>query len=221
MEYFFCPALNQETHAKRYSYILTTPSSINAIPTGMTIADLKAQLRLDPSDTSEDALLTMYLQSATQAAELYTRRELVSRSWTTYRDSLDEVIELRKSPTTALTSISYRNTGGTFTAIAGGTYQLTQDTVYPCLELVTQTYAGPTDMNTDLVQGIKVIFVAGYDATYIMPVSLKIAIYGHAASIYTNRGDCGSDDCSSLSSSILSVYDKYRIINITGRRRFY
>lgn len=46
----------------------------------VTVADLKAHLRLDSDDTSEDDLLEQYIFAAVQEAEHYMQREIVQRA---------------------------------------------------------------------------------------------------------------------------------------------
>jgi uncharacterized phiE125 gp8 family phage protein len=49
--------------------------------------ELRAQLRLDDDQTAEDAILLANLRSATEACESFTRRSLISQTWTLFRDA--------------------------------------------------------------------------------------------------------------------------------------
>jgi hypothetical protein len=49
--------------------------------------ELRAQLRLDDDQTVEDAILLAALRSATEACETFTRRSLITQTWTYFRDA--------------------------------------------------------------------------------------------------------------------------------------
>ena len=55
---------------------------LDNLPTTLpvTLAELKAHLRLDAADTAEDDMLTQYILSATQEAEHFMQREILRRS---------------------------------------------------------------------------------------------------------------------------------------------
>ena len=56
-------------------YLETPPTTLP-----VTLATLKAHLRLDADDTSEDDLLTQYILTATQEAEHFMQREIIRRN---------------------------------------------------------------------------------------------------------------------------------------------
>ena len=56
----------------------------------ITLADLKLQIRSDPSDTSEDALLSLCIAAARAKAENYTETALVSQVWDQTEDKFPD-----------------------------------------------------------------------------------------------------------------------------------
>ena len=84
-------------------YSIVTP------PAGgvLSLATLKAFLRLDASDTSEDALLTMFMSSVQSTFEKYTGLVLQATTFklTDQVQYLNRTITISKSPVTSFTSV--------------------------------------------------------------------------------------------------------------------
>ena len=58
--------------------------------THLTLATFKQHLKWDASDTSEDTIMQIYLTSAIQQAESYTRRIIDPATWQTYLTSFHD-----------------------------------------------------------------------------------------------------------------------------------
>lgn len=76
----------------------------------VTLAELKDQCRLDPSDTLQDTMLSGYITAARVTAERVTRRSLASKVYKIFFDrfpSPGEPIRLPLPPVTAVSAIKY------------------------------------------------------------------------------------------------------------------
>jgi uncharacterized phiE125 gp8 family phage protein len=76
----------------------------------VTLAELKDQCRLDPSDTSQDTMLSGYITAARVTAERITRRSLASKVYKAFFDRFPnpgEPMRLPVPPVTAVSAIKY------------------------------------------------------------------------------------------------------------------
>lgn len=193
-----------------WQYSITTA----AATTPLTLAEVKEHLKLDASDNSQDTYLSLLIDAATDQAEKYTGRDFINRSYTTYRDSFVDPLELRRAPISSITSIEYL-VSSSFVTLATSVYDLqVNDNGYPYIFL-KEDQEWPTNADT-LPQAVKIIFVSGYGAAATdIPPGLKLGLLNHIAMLYENRGDC-SNDCSgtTLPANAKAFYNRYRIVNI-------
>jgi uncharacterized phiE125 gp8 family phage protein len=196
----------REIRKVAYTYNLTTAAASRPV----SLIDVKTHLKLNLSDTSEDAYLNLLIDAAVEAGERYTNRDFINKSYTTFREVFVDPIELRKSKVSSITSISYL-LSGTWTTLATTVYGLTDTTGYPLVYLKDgQDWPSNVD-NTP--QCIRIIFVSGYGTTPAsVPSGIRMALLNHIAFMYENRGDC--NDCNELPSVVAKMYNPYRIINI-------
>lgn len=200
-----------------YPYKLITAAA--ALP--ISLVEVKAFLKLDASDTSEDTLLTMFIEAAVDYAEKYTRRDFINKTYMTQRDFFDDIIEIRRSKLQSISFVKYYNSADVLTTVSGSIYTTTDEVdyshTYPALN-----QAWPADVNYGRLQPIQIQFVAGYGAAYTsVPSLLRTALLQHVVSLYMNRGDCSSDsgcDCDgTLPGPSRSIYNSYKIYDIVGR----
>lgn len=215
MTYYVNDYITQQ-RKKAYTYNVTTA----AATTPVSLAEVKAFLKLDASDASEDAFLTMLIEAATEAAEKYIGRDLINKGYTTFRDNLVEPLELRRSKVSAITSIEYL-VSDVFTLIASTVYGFTDVNDYAQIFL-EEDQSWPTDID-NLPQAVRILFTSGYGtAGSDVPAAIKIGLLQHVNVMYSNRGDCGggcTNDIGALPSSIKSLYTPFRIINIGSYQR--
>lgn len=201
-----------------YTYNLTTAAAALAV----SLVEVKAYLKLDAADTSEDAILTMLIEAATEQGEKYTGRDFINKGYTTFRDGFYDPLELRKAKVSTIGSISYL-VSGVFTALSVSVYGLQNVNDYPYIYL-QDGQSWPENLDT-IPQAVKIVFTSGYGAaSSSIPSSLKMAILNHVNYLYSNRGDCASE-CSSggsgsnLPGAVKSLYSPFRIINIGSYER--
>lgn len=167
---------------------------ISKAASDITLALVKEHLKIDASDTSEDAYLTLLLNASIELAEKYTKLVLTTTVFEI--DFIDDTlcdIELRRSPYVSLNTIT----------VDGESYDLSNvevdDTKYP--------YAY-VDFGILIVETANINFTAGYSTT---PYGIVLAILNLVALLYENRGDCPE---SKIPSNIACMLDKFRLIEV-------
>jgi hypothetical protein len=206
------------------NYILVTPTNELAI----SLAELKAYLKIPSSFTQEDAILTMMIKSTTMLFERITGRELINKAYRTYLDNFpyyenpyrpegvtlltlkykDNGIIIRKSLLQSISSIKYYK-NGILETWNSNDYYFSSDYDY------SSVYIGESKKFPQIderKQAIIIEFVAGYGAnSTFVPEDIKLALFQMSAYLYENRGDC---DCmNGLTSMAKTLLSSYVIIN--------
>ncbi len=162
----------------RSSTTLTTAATV--LP--LSLGEIKDYLSIPDSDDTQDAELKQALRAATNSVERYTRRTLLTTTWTMFMDrfpgrslpwwdgvrqfadteltDLTEAIIIPKSPLISITSITANHQDGTTTIATASTYiiDLASEPGRVALK-VGETW--PTDA-LRTINGVEVAFVAGY-----------------------------------------------------------
>ncbi len=163
------------------------PRSSTTLKTAATVlplsmGEIKDYLGIGEDDESEDPSLIAALRAATLSVERYTRRTLLTTTWTMFMDrfpgrelpwwdgvrqfadtevtDLTEAIIVPKSPLISVTHVKAHVQGGTETTAAASTYivDLASEPARIALK-VSQTW--PTDALRS-INGVEVEFIAGY-----------------------------------------------------------
>lgn len=217
--------------ARAYTYkVVTAPANL-----AVELATAKSHLKV--SGSSEDALITLYLEAAIDYCEKITRRDLISRTYETFRDFFPAPVqnegyyqfgeipsigsglssagdnigfEIRKSPLQSITSIEYYS-GGVLATVDPAVYYNTIEEDYSEI-LTLEGKDWPTDIDQRL-QAVKITFIAGFGANEsAIPQGYRTAILHHVAALYSNRGDCDNSSCAAtVPSSAKSFYLQNRI----------
>jgi len=176
--------------------------SIITAPAGgvLSLATLKAFLRLDPAYTSEDTVLTMILSSVQSTFERYTGLVLQSTVFelTNSSMSIEAVIHIAKSPVTAISSVK---------VLIDGTYQTITDYT-TSLGYNSHVHIDGFFPSYGEHTSFKIQFTAGLTT---IPEDIKMAMYQASAYAYENRGYCAVDG-SGFPQSAKNVYDSYKVI---------
>lgn len=218
---------------RAYTYKVTVPPA--ELP--VSIEEAKAQLKINHN--LEDALLTMYIQTATYFAEKFTRRDIIQRTYVTYRDSFpvpsesegyyyaglmpngsgqgNTGFELRKSPLVSVTSVNYVDLDLAPQVVDPTVYYNTVERDYSEV-LLNPDKAWPTDV-ANRMQAVNIEFVCGLfpDAASVAG-DWKNAILQHVTLLYSDRGDCSCDDSGRITGAVpkssMAFYYTERIINL-------
>ena len=198
----------------------------------VTLSDVKNWLKVSVSD--QDGLITSLIEGATASAEKWTKRDLINKTYKTFRDNFSDFpatygnfaalvpqasrpsgmgkIELRRSRLQSVESVKYY-TGGVLTLVPDTVYYSTEEIDFSRILLIDgQTW--PSDIDNRL-QAVEIEFIAGYGAdSDAIPSDLKTAIKMHVAQAYENRGDCNSSLF--LPKGAQGIYNQYRIMDIAS-----
>ena len=194
--------------------------------TPVSRTEARNHLRLD--DDVDDSLVRAYIQAATDWAENYTGRFLVSRTCQMMLDGARELesplwegmrtgpsnvayldhIELAAAPVISVESIKYYSDDDTQYTWAASNYFV--DTFSEPAKVVLRdggTY--PTDLRA--ANGLEINFTAGYGSNpSAVPEAIKVAILQYIAFLYENRGD---NEAGMQSPPVLrALLDPYRVL---------
>lgn len=191
---------------RAYSYNVTVPVDVPAV----TLDNVKSHLKITSS--SEDVLLTIYLNAAIDFAEKFTRRDFITRTYETFRDFFPGMsegyyqfgqnqalgslnigggnvgFEIRRSPLQSIEKIEYL-VSDVLTLVDSSIYYNTLEADYS--EVLTKESGDwPEDADSRL-QAITITFKSGFgDEATDMPAWVTEGILQHVAEMYSNRGDC-------------------------------
>jgi len=176
-------------------YSIVTP------PVGgvLSLATLKAFLRIDASNTSEDALLTMFMSSVQSTFERYAGLVLQPTTFKliTTAPQIQTVVTIAKSPVTSFTSVK----------IWDGTAFVVTD--YEGVDgYNAHVHISGSTLSDTLHDKCEIIFIAGLTT---IPEDLKLAMYQHCAYVYENRGDCPIES-GAFPSQVKDVYNSYKVL---------
>jgi len=140
----------------------------------LTTTEAKLHLRID--HVEEDTLVASLITAARQWCEEYTRRVLMSSTWTQTLEAFPdngEPITLARSPvTTASIVVKYYDTAGAQQTCAAATYRvIPRDPVR--IELAP-TKSWPSTY--DVTDAVSIEFTAGYTQAVLIPAPIRQAI---------------------------------------------
>jgi uncharacterized phiE125 gp8 family phage protein len=192
----------------RPAYILV--SSEADLPLDLNF--LRDYLKID--NTSEDDLLTAFLQTATKCFEDITNRTVITKTYKVLLDCWFYCFEIKKSVLQEILSVTYFDADGVEQTVDSSDYYVTESATYSKLVFI-DGFEFPALRGR--LQDITINFKVGYgDDACSIPNDIKTALMAHVAAMYFNRGDCIDDTCSNLlPPQAACVYNKYEIIEIT------
>lgn len=171
---------------------------------------VKKQLNIDITNTDDDELLTLYINTAHEIIENFTRRDYLLRTYATFRDRWDYVgfcayhptfdsknFLLTKSEITAFSTLEYLK-DNLLVTVDPSVYYTSKDEDYMRI-LLRPNHLWPVDKD-HILGSIKMTFVCGIDPVpaMIQNVAMMLVTYS-----YANRGDCG--DCGAGMASLIQA----------------
>lgn len=199
--------------------------------TPISVTDLKAHLRLDglPADTTQDALLGLYIKAAVEHIETSYGIALFQQTWTAKIDwglsagispaysanlpcwMTDDEIELPMPPVISVTSIKYFDNDGVEQTMSTSIYQV--DTfARPGRILRVYNQSWP-DIRPDRL-AVTIVWVAGYADAAHVPENIKHAIKLLCGHWYANRENVvvGTvvNEMPDAAAALLAPYKNYR-----------
>jgi len=187
--------------------------------------------------------LTLILKGVVAFAESYTKRDFITKTYETFRDSFfgdfyhtgqftptagplstsvttastgEIAFEIRKSPLQSVTSIDFLLLGVLTPVSPTIFYNTFEDDFSKIINEPGELW--PTDVDPKR-QSVKILFKAGFgDEPDDVPEQLRNAMLIHAAHMFFNRGDCTVGNCPcgglQLPAEARTMYDQFRIWDI-------
>ncbi len=194
----------------------------------VSLNEVKTNLRIDLSNTSEDTLITNLILAATNYFELKTGRDLINKTYATYLDNFPGnssgyaplmygnnyncAIKLKKSRVQSITSIKYLVDDIEVTYASSNYYFTKEADNFPQIFL-KQDSSWPSDLDNK-AQAVTITFVAGFGTSGSnVPYSIQQAILQLVTYLYENRGDC-SCSCETAPFWIQSSIMTWKIIDL-------
>lgn len=139
----------------------------------------EAKGHLGVTITDDDSRITSLIKAATEWAESFTWRSLVTQTWTAKLDDfpLQDFIELPKAPIQSITSVAYVDGDG-------DTQTFTDFTLDASGERILLNYGEDWPDTRDIENAVTITFVAGYGAAAAVPESLKASILLYVEALY-------------------------------------
>jgi uncharacterized phiE125 gp8 family phage protein len=178
-------------------YVIITPPSGEVL----TLATIKAFLRIDVLDTSEDTLIELFRDGAVNFFEKYTSTVLRETVFETTKTVIyfERVIKLARSPITSINSVEIKESG----SFAATTEYEEVLRAYPFITLSKNL---TPDIDDNYFE-VKIQFTAGLSE---IPPSIQVGLLNHIGFLYENRGDCSG--CSTPPKSITDMYNQYKLL---------
>ena len=151
----------------------------------ITLTEVKEQLRLPDSYTTEDNALTWFIKAATAIAERETNRALLTQTWTLYLDKFpDFTIICSKTPLIAISSIKYIDQAGDQQTWASSNY-LVDAKREPWR--ITPIWGGYFPLTQNRINAVEIEFTAGYASVAAIPDNILQGMRLIIGDMYKNR----------------------------------
>jgi uncharacterized phiE125 gp8 family phage protein len=168
---------------------LVTPDDTPVV----TLDEFKEHIKWDLDDTTEDNLMEMFIKSATQLAEKFTRRTLFTGSWVTYLDEFPCKIRLLINPIDLDSIIvKYYDTDDALQILPASEYFIHDNGPDDLTEI---EFDGTIPATYNKYEAVVIEYTGGYGVSAI-PEMLKVAIMKRAAKDVQHRvnGDAAPDE---------------------------
>jgi uncharacterized phiE125 gp8 family phage protein len=165
----------------------------------VTLTEVKALLRISGSD--DDTMLTQFIAAATDYAERFLSRKLITQTVKLHLDSFynnkkyeeiypfgvwnNQFIYLPYPPIISISSVKTFSVDNTEATLSSAAYSLDAKSgrLY-----MNSGYSWPVGLRA--VDAIHITYVCGYGAAADVPQSIRFAIMNHVAQMYECRAMC-------------------------------
>lgn len=190
-------------------YSLKQTSGPGAEP--ITLAEAKSHLRI--SGTDENDLINGLIQAAREMAETYTKRQLITATYTAkYRDFPDSEgsIQIPRTPLQSVSSITYVDNQGSTQTLSTDVYEVLDDDVEAWV--VLKPLQSWPEVQAEKKQAVTVTFVAGYgNAGSSVPAAAKSAMLMLIGHLFENRESVSAGGFNKLPLATEILLDSIRV----------
>ena len=156
----------------------------------VTLAEMKAYLRVDEDDGTQDELIAGLVRAARLTVEAASRRILIEQQWRVVLESWPAggTVLLPLSPLIAVERIAVTDAAGTAVDLPSGAFEADLMSDPPRIVVLDPVQPGRQR------NGISIALRAGYGATAeAVPATLRLAIRILVAHWFENRGDVAGE----------------------------
>ncbi len=159
----------------------------------LTLDEAKAQLRIDSSNTSEDALITAYIKAARERAEALTERAFITQTWELRLDvfpcTYSIPIELPYPPLQQVLSVKYLDMGGVLQTWDPASYLVVKPTGPKAMPAkIRPVYQQIYPVTLPVPDAIQIQFKCGYgDDFTAVPEMIRLGNRLGVAEFFENR----------------------------------
>lgn len=178
----------------------------------ITLAEAKAQCRIDADETAEDAFLQSLIQSAREIAEHLTGRALVTQTLELVLDAFPAAFVLRRPPTIAIESVKFLDSTGTQQTINPADTLLDKDSEPGYL---VPAYGKTWPDSFPVPNAVRVRYTAGYGGAAEVPQSIKAWMKLMIGTAYANRETVLAGQITTLGRQYWdALLDPYRLYEV-------
>ena len=201
----------------------------------LELAATKNYLKIDPGQTTDDALILELIATAAIIFESFTGADLLTQDYEVRCTGFPRFIEraidfgvtefnciqLRKAPLQGTPSVKFLE-NGVFVDWPASEFELLLDTRSTYGAIVAKTEWPVTDINP---RPVNITLAAGFSDTFAdIPIPIRTGLLKHVSFMYENRGDCGCEkggsgsgfSMKSLPATSRLVYSRYVIYTLTN-----
>lgn len=151
----------------------------------LTLADLKGHMRI--TQTQGDSTLVRYITVATDAAEKYLNRGLLTQTWKLTLHWFADVLWLpNAAPLQSVTSVQYYDSTGVLTTLAASNYDV-DTTSFPGRILRGANKTWPALQSGKLGGRVVITYVVGFTDPSLIPERIKQGLRVYVAMLDSNR----------------------------------
>lgn len=151
----------------------------------ISIADAKAQARIVSDD--ELGLLNSYINAATDAAEQYLGRGLLTQTWKFTLSQFADVMWLpMAAPLASVTSVKYYDENGALQTLSTSIYTV-DTTCRPGKIVRAPNQVWPTVQSDRLSSTVEITYVVGWTAAALVPERIKQGIRLYLSAAFADR----------------------------------
>ncbi len=186
---------------------LITPPAADPV----SLAEAKAQVRVQASNTDEDTLITRLISAATRHIERSLDLSLMERTYRLTLDAFTDAIELPRGPVSAVNSVKYFDAEGVEQTVSDDDYTTDLTSIRNWVVLNSGS-SWPATLNA--VNAVSVEYVAGFDTLPTEYDDLRHAILLLIGHWYLAREAVSADAMKEVPLAVDALMQAYRTVYV-------
>lgn len=174
---------------------------------------VKQQAAIDPSDTTYDPLIDVYIKSATELVQNWIGKTLIATSYiASWSWCFPDCLQIQNNPNFSLTKIDYIDINtGEFVTLDSDTYLVDAGKHFIDIYTVSGWPQVP-----DVPDVARAYYTAGFGASEAdVPADIQLALAMIVTKALGERGDCGTVKLLDSAMNLLRNYKPYKVQNVT------